>query len=184
MGVLPSAALREIPGLTGFRLALGYGAGNRVGAWGGLVRTAGADRTRMATPEAGWEGSGCQRQLEMNPLGAQLADHGGYRHLRLRPGRGGDTQVMPGRTLTWDARGHLAAVKTTATGQVQSRIYDADGQLLVQSDPVNGSIAYLGDTRAPSGYECDVDRATDVHPFRVVRRSAAGPRRVGCPVGG
>ncbi|SDI90723.1 RHS repeat-associated core domain-containing protein [Frankineae bacterium MT45] len=66
----------------------------------------------------------------------------------------GDAQSMPGKTLTWDPRGQLASVKNTATGQVQTRIYDADGNLLVQSDPVNGSKAFLGDVElqlSPSG---------------------------------
>ncbi|SDJ32214.1 RHS repeat-associated core domain-containing protein [Frankineae bacterium MT45] len=61
---------------------------------------------------------------------------------------------MPGKTLTWDANGRLSSVTNVATGQVQTRIYDAGGNLLVQSDPVKGTTAFLGDVElqlSPTG---------------------------------
>ena len=43
-------------------------------------------------------------------------------------------------------RGGWPRSRWPATGQTESRIYDADGNLLIQSDPVNGTTAYFGDT--------------------------------------
>lgn len=58
----------------------------------------------------------------------------------------GDTNTTPTQTLGWNPEGKLASIKITSTGQTEKRIYDADGNLLVQSDPVNGTMAYFGDT--------------------------------------
>ena len=50
---------------------------------------------------------------------------------------------MPGQSLSWDAEGRPADL--TSAGQAQHNIYDADGTLLVQSDPT-GTVVFLGDT--------------------------------------
>ena len=55
----------------------------------------------------------------------------------------GNTTTAPGQTLTWNPTGQIATV--TAAGNTQTRTYDADGNLLLQSDPVNGTVLYLGD---------------------------------------
>lgn len=57
---------------------------------------------------------------------------------------GGNTTSRPGETLTWDSQNHATAA-TTAAGSGAS-VYDADGALLLQSDPATGSTLYLGDT--------------------------------------
>ncbi|HEY0260885.1 MAG TPA: hypothetical protein VGC18_13660, partial [Lacisediminihabitans sp.] len=56
----------------------------------------------------------------------------------------GDTTARPGQLLTYDAAGRLSTV--TAGGATQSNVYDADGNLLLQSDATNGSTLLLGDT--------------------------------------
>lgn len=56
----------------------------------------------------------------------------------------GNTKTRPGQTLTYDATGRLATVITGAT--TQSSVYDASGQLLLQSDGTSGSTLFLGDT--------------------------------------
>ncbi|MFS0729447.1 RHS repeat-associated core domain-containing protein [Curtobacterium sp. 1P10AnD] len=56
----------------------------------------------------------------------------------------GDTTAMPGQTLTYDADGRIATV--TKDGKTQSDIYDADGTLLVQTDPDAGTTLFLGGT--------------------------------------
>lgn len=61
----------------------------------------------------------------------------------------GDTTTRPGQTLTWDSEGRLAATTVTATAQVQSDIYDADGNLLIRSNPA-GSTLYWGDLEITS----------------------------------
>jgi RHS repeat-associated protein len=63
----------------------------------------------------------------------------------------GDTLSAGGVGFSYTPQGHPATV--TANGITQTRTYDADGQLLVQSDPVNGTTVYLGDTElhAPPG---------------------------------
>jgi YD repeat-containing protein len=64
----------------------------------------------------------------------------------------GDTTSAPGQVLGYDAQGELTSV--TAHGQTQTSIYDVYGNLLVRSDPTNGTVAYLGDTEltlSPSG---------------------------------
>jgi RHS repeat-associated protein len=58
----------------------------------------------------------------------------------------GDTTSRPGQTLSYDAEGHLAGVQLGATSQ--SEVYDANGTLLLRTDP-NGTVTlYLGDTQA------------------------------------
>jgi RHS repeat-associated protein len=59
----------------------------------------------------------------------------------------GSTTALPGQGLSYDVEGHLASTTLIAGGARQSNVYDADGNLLVQSDPVTGSTAYLGDTQ-------------------------------------
>ncbi|WP_345764778.1 RHS repeat domain-containing protein [Diaminobutyricibacter sp. McL0608] len=56
----------------------------------------------------------------------------------------GNTTTRPGQTLTYDATGKLATV--TTSGVTQSNIYDANGTLLMQTDPTNGTTLFLGDT--------------------------------------
>ncbi|MGH8959797.1 MAG: glycohydrolase toxin TNT-related protein [Jatrophihabitantaceae bacterium] len=56
----------------------------------------------------------------------------------------GQTTSTPAGTLTWTPQGQLGSLTTSAG--TQNRIYDADGNLLLQTDPVTGTVAYLGDT--------------------------------------
>ena len=56
----------------------------------------------------------------------------------------GNTTTRPGQALTYDATGKLSAVAVGAASQTS--IYDANGTLLLQSDPTNGTTLYLGDT--------------------------------------
>ncbi len=56
----------------------------------------------------------------------------------------GNTLTRPGQTLTWDESGKLSTV--TAAGVTQSRVYDADGNVLLQSDPKSGTKLFLGGT--------------------------------------
>ncbi|MBT2502383.1 RHS repeat-associated core domain-containing protein [Curtobacterium sp. ISL-83] len=56
----------------------------------------------------------------------------------------GDTTTMPGQTLTYDADGRIATI--TNNGKTQSDVYDANGTLLVQTDPDAGTTLYLGNT--------------------------------------
>ncbi|MFE4949603.1 RHS repeat-associated core domain-containing protein [Leifsonia sp. NPDC056665] len=56
----------------------------------------------------------------------------------------GNTTTRPGQTLTYDPTGELSAV--TVGLNAQTSIYDPSGNLLLQSDPTNGSTLYLGET--------------------------------------
>ncbi|MCJ1715125.1 RHS repeat-associated core domain-containing protein [Curtobacterium sp. VKM Ac-2922] len=56
----------------------------------------------------------------------------------------GDTTAMPGQSLTYDADGRISSVMKD--GKTQSDVYDADGSLLVQTDPDAGTTLYLGGT--------------------------------------
>jgi len=60
----------------------------------------------------------------------------------------GNTSTRPGQSLSWDAEGRLADL--TSSGQAQHTVYDADGTLLVQSDPT-GTVVFLGDTELRAG---------------------------------
>lgn len=50
-----------------------------------------------------------------------------------------------GHTYQWNPLGHLASDTTTATGDVTSYLYDADGQRLIRHD-AKGATLYIGDT--------------------------------------
>ncbi|WP_331837209.1 hypothetical protein, partial [Mycobacterium tuberculosis] len=56
----------------------------------------------------------------------------------------GNTVSRPGQSLTWDESGRLATV--TTNGVTQSRVYDADGNVLLQTDPKSGSKLFRGGT--------------------------------------
>lgn len=56
----------------------------------------------------------------------------------------GNTLTRPGQTLSWDESGKLSTV--TAGGATQSRVYDADGNVLLQTDPKTGTKLFLGGT--------------------------------------
>jgi RHS repeat-associated protein len=57
----------------------------------------------------------------------------------------GDTTSRPGETIAYDAEGKVQSVTATG-GEVQSNVYDAQGNLLLQSDTTSGSTLFLGDT--------------------------------------
>jgi len=57
----------------------------------------------------------------------------------------GATTTRPGQSLTYDEEGHLAGI-TVGGAAAQSRVYTADGALLLQTEPTSGSTLYLGDT--------------------------------------
>ncbi len=56
----------------------------------------------------------------------------------------GNTTTRPGQALTFDANGKLSIVAIGAVSQTS--IYDANGTLLLQSDPTNGTTLFLGQT--------------------------------------
>ncbi|MEO6703480.1 MAG: RHS repeat-associated core domain-containing protein, partial [Jatrophihabitantaceae bacterium] len=56
----------------------------------------------------------------------------------------GNTTSRPGQTLAWDSQNHLATATTSAGAA--GNVYDADGNLLLQTDPNSGSTLFLGDT--------------------------------------
>lgn len=56
----------------------------------------------------------------------------------------GSTKTRSGQSFTYDAEGHIQAVKNTTTSVSSTYTYDADGKLLIQHDPAsNQVIAYL-----------------------------------------
>ena len=59
----------------------------------------------------------------------------------------GDTTIRPGESITYDVTGKPTSNTTVATGKVQTSVYDAAGNLLLQNDPTTGVTAYLGDTQ-------------------------------------
>jgi YD repeat-containing protein len=56
----------------------------------------------------------------------------------------GNTTTTPGQTLTYDEQGRLST--DTTSGGMQRNIYDASGNLLLQTDPGQGASLFLGDT--------------------------------------
>jgi RHS repeat-associated protein len=61
----------------------------------------------------------------------------------------GSTTTLPGMTVAYDSQGLASSSTLTAgtnSGSSQSDVYTADGTLLLQSDPVSGTTAFLGDT--------------------------------------
>ncbi len=59
----------------------------------------------------------------------------------------GDTTTLPGgQTLSYDPEGHLASVQTGSANQ--HNIYDANGSLLLRTDPNGDTTLYLADTQA------------------------------------
>jgi RHS repeat-associated protein len=59
----------------------------------------------------------------------------------------GSTTALPGQKLTYDTEGHQASTTLTASNKTQTNIYDANGNLLLRTDPITGSTAFLGDTQ-------------------------------------
>ena len=57
----------------------------------------------------------------------------------------GATTALPGHTITYTSQ-ELPGAQTIA-GSTETDIYDASGNLLVASDPTDGTTAYLGDTQ-------------------------------------
>lgn len=57
----------------------------------------------------------------------------------------GQLTTAPGEQLSWTPQGQLSTIERP-NGQTQKRIYDPTGNLLVQTDPDNGTVVYLGDT--------------------------------------
>ncbi|RBY76602.1 hypothetical protein DQ239_13770 [Blastococcus sp. TF02-09] len=87
----------------------------------------------------------------------------------------GRTTSRPGQTLDYDARGNLGSVTVTADGKKQTNVYDADGNLLVQSDPTNGATAFIGDTQlrvAPGGSTASASRTYSFNGVAVAERNA------------
>jgi RHS repeat-associated protein len=54
----------------------------------------------------------------------------------------GNATARPGQALTWDDLGRLVAVKSGS--KTQTRVYDAEGTLLLQSDSVSGTTLFVG----------------------------------------
>ncbi|MGZ4620497.1 MAG: RHS repeat-associated core domain-containing protein [Blastococcus sp.] len=92
------------------------------------------------------------------------------------PDAAGNTLIRPGQTLAYDTRGKLATLTTTANGKQQTSIYDADGNLLVQTDPTTGTTAYLGDTelhQAPGSSTVTATRTYTLNGTPVAERDTA-----------
>lgn len=86
----------------------------------------------------------------------------------------GRTTNRPGQTLEYDARGKLGSVTVTSDGKKQTNVYDADGNLLTQSDPVNGTTAFLGETQlrvAPGASTASTSRTYSFNGGPVAERN-------------
>lgn len=59
----------------------------------------------------------------------------------------GSATGLPGQTVGYDTEGRATSTTITSTGKSQANVYDADGNLLLQTDPVTGTTGYLGDTQ-------------------------------------
>jgi RHS repeat-associated protein len=84
----------------------------------------------------------------------------------------GSTIDMPGQQLTYDAFGRIATVQHGS--DVQSRVYDATGGLLLQSDPVEGSVLYIGATQiklAPGGSSASASREYQLNGVTVAEKN-------------
>lgn len=90
----------------------------------------------------------------------------------------GNTTARPGQTLSWNESGKLSTV--TAAGVSQSRVYDAEGSLLLQVDGKTGSTLYLGETEVTqaSGGAVSAVRSYSLGDIPLVERSAKSV----CPV--
>jgi YD repeat-containing protein len=86
----------------------------------------------------------------------------------------GQTATAGAQALTWTPLGQLATVTTSAG--TQSRVYDADGNLLTVTDPTSGTTAYLGDTElhlAPGATSPTGQRIFTVNGVAVAVRNGA-----------
>ncbi|AGW42352.1 secreted protein [Leifsonia xyli subsp. cynodontis DSM 46306] len=84
----------------------------------------------------------------------------------------GNTVTRPGQTLTWDESGKLASVSTK--DGTQSRVYDADGNVLLQTDPKAGTTLFVGETEvtlAPGASAASATRTYSVAGVTVAERS-------------
>lgn len=84
----------------------------------------------------------------------------------------GNTATRTGQVLSWDESGRLSAVVTP--DGVQTRVYDADGKLLIQSDPKVGSKLLLTETEltlAPGDTAASAVRTFSVAGVVVAERS-------------
>jgi RHS repeat-associated protein len=59
----------------------------------------------------------------------------------------GTSKSLPGQSIGYNAEHRPVTTTLTASGKAQTSVYDADRNLLLQSDPVTGTTAYLGDTQ-------------------------------------
>jgi RHS repeat-associated protein len=87
----------------------------------------------------------------------------------------GDTTSRPGETITYDAQGRVQSV-TASGGETQSNLYDASGNLLLQSDSTTGSTLFLGDTElheTQGSTTASALRTYSVGPTPVAERSTA-----------
>lgn len=57
----------------------------------------------------------------------------------------GATTALPGHTIHYNSQG--LPDQQTIAGQTETDLYDANGNLLLETDPTNGTTAYLGDTQ-------------------------------------
>jgi RHS repeat-associated protein len=75
----------------------------------------------------------------------------------------GDTTARPGQTLTYDPAGRVATV--TSGGVTQSNIYDASGNLLMQTDPTTGTTLFAGDTEIHVAHGAADSAATAIRTY-------------------
>ncbi|WP_426623753.1 RHS repeat-associated core domain-containing protein [Leifsonia sp. McL0607] len=84
----------------------------------------------------------------------------------------GNTVTRPGQGLSWDESGKLSTV--SVDGGIQSRVYDADGNVLLQTDPNTGTTLYLGETEvtmAPGASKASAVRTYSLGDVPVAERS-------------
>lgn len=85
----------------------------------------------------------------------------------------GNTLTRPGQSLSWDESGKLTTVD--AGGVEQSRVYDADGNVLLQTDPTTGTRLFLGQTEltiAPGATAASGLRTYTIADVTVAERSS------------
>lgn len=129
--------------------------GNRTSATGHTV--AGDTATAYTYPPAGAERPHGVTDVAGNAYGYDAA---------------GNTTSRPGQSLTWDESGKLSTVMVG--GVTQSRVYDADGNVLLQWDVQTGAKLFLSETEltiAPGATAASALRTYTVAGKTVAERS-------------
>ncbi|MGI8882512.1 MAG: RHS repeat-associated core domain-containing protein [Jatrophihabitans sp.] len=118
-------------------------AGNRTGLTQHATTSAGTDTTDTYTYPAGGfltDGTGGPDALKQVTHTGATTSTDTYSY-----DANGRTTTRPGQQLAYNPDGRLASI-TLPGGAQQTRIYNADGTLLLQTDPTTGATLYLDDT--------------------------------------